>query len=60
MSTVSKTGKAVVIHEAPKVGGIGGEIAAIALTYGYAVATRNVWDFENCGIDVINPWEAAA
>jgi predicted nucleic acid-binding protein len=36
------------------------EIAAIALTYGYAVATRNVWDFENCGINVINPWEAAA
>lgn len=35
------------------------EIAAIALTHGCAVATRNVWDFENCGIDVINPWTAA-
>lgn len=34
------------------------EIAAIALTGGYAVATRNVSDFEQCGIAVINPWEA--
>ncbi|MEQ1952063.1 type II toxin-antitoxin system VapC family toxin [Mesorhizobium sp. CN2-181] len=34
------------------------EIAAIALTHGYTVATRNVGDFENCGIGVINPWEA--
>lgn len=34
------------------------EIAAIALTHGYAVATRNVVDFENCGIGIINPWEA--
>ncbi|CAN5880980.1 3-methyl-2-oxobutanoate dehydrogenase subunit beta [soil metagenome] len=29
LESVAKTGKAVVIHEAPKVGGIGGEIAAI-------------------------------
>ncbi len=35
------------------------EIAAIALTGGYAVATRNVSDFEHCGIAVINPWEAS-
>lgn len=33
------------------------EIAAIALTHGYAVATRNVLDFESCGIAIINPWE---
>jgi predicted nucleic acid-binding protein len=33
------------------------EIAAIALTHGYALATRNVLDFENCGIALINPWE---
>jgi predicted nucleic acid-binding protein len=37
-----------------------GQIAAIALSYGFAVATRNVADFEHCGIDVINPWEPAA
>ncbi len=34
------------------------QIAAIALTGGYAVATRNDIDFEHCGIEVINPWEA--
>lgn len=32
------------------------QIAAIALTGGYAVATRNDTDFAHCGIDVINPW----
>jgi 2-oxoisovalerate dehydrogenase E1 component beta subunit len=29
LESVAKTGRAVVIHEAPKIGGIGGEIAAI-------------------------------
>ena len=29
LETVAKTGKAVIVHEAPKIGGIGGEIAAI-------------------------------
>lgn len=29
LESVARTGKAVVIHEAPKIGGIGGEIAAI-------------------------------
>lgn len=32
------------------------QIAAIARAHGAAVATRNVGDFEGCGIDVINPW----
>lgn len=32
-------------------------IAAIAHSRGAAVATRNVKDFSNCGIKVINPWE---
>ncbi len=31
-------------------------IAAIARSRGAAVATRNVKDFENCGITVIDPW----
>jgi len=35
-----------------------GQIAAIARTHGFAVATRNVRHFVNCGIEVINPWEA--
>ena len=29
LESVSKTGKAVIVHEAPKTGGIGGEIAAV-------------------------------
>ncbi|WP_396268725.1 type II toxin-antitoxin system VapC family toxin [Ideonella sp.] len=33
-------------------------IAATALEYGFAVATRNVRDFEHTGVRVINPWEA--
>lgn len=32
-------------------------IAAIALSRGAAVVSRNIGDFEGCGIAVINPWE---
>ncbi|MYE54115.1 MAG: type II toxin-antitoxin system VapC family toxin [Chloroflexi bacterium] len=32
------------------------QIAAIARSRGLSVATRNVRDFEGCGVDVINPW----
>ena len=32
------------------------QIAAIARSSGAAVATRNVADFEGCGVDLINPW----
>ncbi len=34
-----------------------GQIAAIASLHHLAVATRNVVDFEDCGIEVINPFE---
>ena len=34
-----------------------GQIAAIARRDHLAVATRNVLDFEDCGIEVINPFE---
>ena len=34
------------------------DIAAIARSRGMAVATRNVRDFEDMGIDVFNPWDA--
>lgn len=37
-----------------------GQIAAITKSRGFAVATRNVRDFEHCGIEVINPWEQRA
>lgn len=34
------------------------QIAAIALARGAAVATRNVRDFEGCGVEIVNPWAA--
>jgi len=33
-------------------------IAAMARSRGASLATRNVDDFEKCGIDVVNPWAA--
>jgi predicted nucleic acid-binding protein len=33
-------------------------IAAMARSRGAILATRNVKDFEDCGIDVVNPWTA--
>ena len=35
------------------------QIAAIALRRGLPIATRNVRDFEGCGVTLINPWESA-
>lgn len=35
------------------------QIAAIARSRGASVATRNVDDFEECGVDVLNPWSAS-
>jgi predicted nucleic acid-binding protein len=32
------------------------QIAAIALAAGASLATRNVSDFEDCGVALINPW----
>lgn len=34
------------------------QIAAIARACGASVATRNVTDFDGCGVAVINPWTA--
>ncbi|TKT82570.1 type II toxin-antitoxin system VapC family toxin [Aquamicrobium sp. LC103] len=34
------------------------QIAAIAQTRSLTIATRNVSDFEDCGVEIINPWEA--
>lgn len=36
--------------------GFDGLIAAAARSAGYAVATRNVADFDGCGVEVVNPW----
>lgn len=32
------------------------QIAAIARTHGAVLATRNVADFEGCGVEVVDPW----
>ena len=32
------------------------QIAATARAHGVAMATRNVANFEGCGVEVINPW----
>ncbi len=34
-------------------------IAAIARVHGATVATRNVRDFEDCDVGVVNPWSSA-
>jgi toxin FitB len=36
---------------------IDAQIAAISLVNNATLATRNVKDFEECGIEIINPWE---
>lgn len=35
-----------------------GQIASIARARGFAVATRNVRDFVDCGVEVFNPFES--
>ena len=35
---------------------IDAQIAAIARSRGAKIATRNVKDFEHCGVEIINPW----
>jgi predicted nucleic acid-binding protein len=36
---------------------IDAQIAAIAKVHGAALATRNIRDFEHCGIQIVNPWQ---
>jgi predicted nucleic acid-binding protein len=38
--------------------GFDGLIAAITAAAGFTVATRNTADFADCGVPLINPWEA--
>jgi predicted nucleic acid-binding protein len=33
-------------------------IAAITRSHGATLATRNMKDFEGCGVEVLNPWKA--
>lgn len=34
-----------------------GQIASIALTQGFILATRNIKDFEDCSVELLNPFE---
>ncbi len=36
------------------------QIAAIALHHGNKLATRNVSDFEACGLSIVDPWRFVA
>ena len=35
-------------------------IAATAKVHNLTLATRNIADFKDCGIDLVNPWEFSA
>jgi toxin FitB len=48
VSTRRKAGRPMSLFDA--------QIAAVAHARGMPVATRNVRDFEDCGVAVINPW----
>lgn len=37
-----------------------GQIAAIASAHSYVIATRNIRDFVDCGVELINPFEDAS
>jgi toxin FitB len=41
------------------VDGLDAQIAAIALAHDARICTRNVSDFESCGLRLVNPWDAA-
>ena len=36
-----------------------GQIAAIAQVHGFAVATRNIEHFADCGVEIVNPFVAS-
>lgn len=42
----------------PPISHFDAQIAAIARLTGATVATRNVSDFEGCGVKVVDPWSA--
>jgi len=42
------------------IGEFDAQIAAIALSHGTSLATRNVRDFEHLDLDIVNPWDFSA
>ena len=56
-AAVAYAGIAVARRRAGRpISGFDAQIAAIASTHGADLATRNVADFDGCGLDVIDPW----
>jgi toxin FitB len=57
---VAATAYAVIAAERQRMGHpisqFDAQIAAITQSRGGRLATRNVVDFENCGLDTLNPW----
>lgn len=47
-ATRERAGKPISVEDAM--------IAATARAFGVAVVTRNIADFEDCGVHVVNPW----
>lgn len=45
-------------HINPKHHAFDCQIAAVAMNYGFRVATRNVKDFFECGVELCDPWAA--
>ncbi|MCK9816798.1 type II toxin-antitoxin system VapC family toxin [Pseudomonas sp. MAFF 302046] len=45
------------LHIADRSNECGALIAATALVHGLTVVTRNVADFEHCGVRLLNPWQ---
>jgi hypothetical protein len=43
-------------HRGKPISVLDAQIAGIARAAGAGLATRNVADFENCGIEVVDPW----
>jgi len=43
-------------HSGKPIAQLDAQIAAIALSRGAAVATRNTADFTGCGVEIVNPW----
>ncbi len=45
------------LHAGRPISQFDAQIAAIAASRGAAIATHNTQDFENCGVEVIDPWK---
>jgi predicted nucleic acid-binding protein len=44
------------VRDGKPIGQADAQVAAIARSRGAALATRNVGDFQECGVRIVNPW----